>query len=144
VTSVELHQDQKAVFSFQIAPRSSQLQPSTNAGWTDILLDSLVDVVAGKMVAPVERGAPRDFRDIHQICHAALITPGQCWQWWEQRQQLADSDADHHRARLAVETHQARINQHRPLEKIEDPEQRATAQQVRHWFQTEFLDALPD
>ena len=57
---------------------------------------------------------------------------------------MADSDTDHHRARLAVETHLARINQHRPLEKIDALQQRTAAQQVRHWFQTEFLDALSD
>ena len=73
-----------------------------------------------------------------------MTTLEQCWQWGEQRQQLADSDTDHHRARLAVETHLARISQHRLLEKIDDPEQCAAAQQVRHWYQTEFLDALSD
>ncbi len=144
VISIELHQDQKAVFSFQIAHRSSQLQPSTTAEWANVSLDSLADIVASKMVALVERGAPRDFRDIYQVCQTELTTPVQCWQWWEQRQQLADSDTDHHRARLAVETHLARISQHRPLEKIDDPQQHAAAQQVRHWFQTEFLDALSD
>jgi predicted nucleotidyltransferase component of viral defense system len=142
VTSIELLQAEGVVFSFQIAHRSAQLQPSTPAGWTDVLLDSLADLIAGKMVALVERGAPRDFRDIYQLCRENLTTPAQCWQWWEQRQILAGSDASHHRARLAVETHLSRIIQHRPLESIDDPNQRNAAQQVRSWFQTEFLDAL--
>jgi hypothetical protein len=142
VVSVELLQEEQVVFSFQIAHRSAQLQPSTSAGWADILLDSLADLIAGKMVALVERGAPRDFRDIYQVCHENLTTPAQCWQWWRQRQILAGSDTDHHRARLAVETHLSRIIQHRPLENIDDPHQRVAAQQVRAWFQTEFLDAL--
>ena len=144
VVSIELHPDQQAVFSFQIARRSAQLQPSTSAEWTDVLLDSLVDLIASKMVALVERGAPRDFRDIYEVCRAQLTTPVQCWQWWEQRQHLTGSDMDRHRARLAIETHLVRISQHRPLEHIEDPAQRTAAQQVREWFLTEFLDALSD
>jgi len=142
VVSIELLQEEQVVFSFQIAYRSAQLEPSTLAGWTDVLLDSLTDLIASKMVALVERGAPRDFRDIYQVCHENLTTPAQCWQWWEQRQILAGSDTDHHRARLAVETHLSRIIQHRPLENIADPDRRVAAQQVRSWFQTEFLDAL--
>jgi hypothetical protein len=142
VVSVELQQNQQTVFSFQIAHRSAQLQPSVNAEWTNVLLDSLTDLVASKMVALVERGAPRDFRDIFQVCQEKLTTPVQCWQWWEQRQLLAGSDTDHYRARLAVETHLARIEQHRPLDNIGDPQQRDTAQQVRHWFLPEFLNAL--
>lgn len=144
VVSIELLQEAHVVFSFQIAHRSAQLQPSIPAGWANLLLDSLADLIAGKMVALVERGAPRDFRDIYQVCHENLTTPAQCWQWWEQRQILAGSDADHHRARLAVETHLTRIIQHRPLEIIDDPDQRVAAEQVRNWFQTEFLDALSD
>ena len=144
VASIELRQGQQVVFSFQIARRSAQLYPSTLAEWTDVLLDSLADVIASKMVALVERGAPRDFRDIYEVCQAQLTTPDQCWKWWEQRQHLAGSDIDHYRARLAVETHLARISQHRPLEQITDQNQRAAAQQVREWFLTEFLDALSD
>lgn len=144
VVSIELLQEQKVVFSFQIARRSAQLQVSTTTEWVDVQLDSLADVVAGKMVALVERGAPRDFRDIYQVCHAGLTTPKQCWRWWEQRQTLSESDVDHYRAGLAVETHLARISQHRPLDRIEDSIERTAAQQVRTWFQTEFLDALSD
>lgn len=144
VVSIELHQDQQTVFSFQIAQRSAQLQPSVSAGWAAILLDSFVDLVASKMVALVERGAPRDFRDIYEVCQAQLTTPMECWQWWEQRQLLSGSDADRYRARLAVETHLVRIAQHRPLEHINEPSQRQAAQQVREWFLTEFLHALSD
>jgi hypothetical protein len=108
------------------------------------LLDSFPGLVASKMVALVERGAPRDFRDIHAVCHAGLTTPPQCWQWWEGRQHLAGSDTDSGRARLAVETHLARIAQHRPLVEIADTHQRTAADQVRTWFATEFLDALLD
>lgn len=144
VTSIELRQAQQVIFSFQIAHRLVQLYPSISAQWANVLLDSLADVIASKMFALVERGAPRDFRDIYEVCQAQLAMPGQCWDWWEQRQRLAGSDTDYYRARLAIETHLARISQHRPLEQIEDKSQRAAAQQVRQWFLTEFLDALSD
>jgi hypothetical protein len=44
----------------------------------------------------------------------------------------------------AVQTHLARIAQHRPLEEIADPAQRTQAEQVRSWFAMEFLNALLD
>ncbi len=65
VVSLELVRSGETVFSFQIARRSAQLQPSSPTPWVDVLFDSLPDLVASKMVALVERGAPRDFRDIY-------------------------------------------------------------------------------
>lgn len=144
VVSIELVEAGRRVFSFQIANRSAQLRPPNEAPWTDVLLDSFPDLVASKMVALVERGAPRDFRDIYAICQAGLTHPTQAWQWWAERQRLAGSDTDRHRARLAVETHLARIAQHRPLAGISEPMERASAEQVRDWFAGEFLDALMD
>lgn len=142
VVSVELVQEGKTVFSFQIARRSAQLEPSSLAEWTSVLLDSFPDLLASKMVALVERGAPRDFRDIHALCQADLTTPQQCWELWRRRQRLVESDTDSDRAQLAIETHMVRIVQHRPLTQIEDPEKRMEAQQLRAWFAEEFLDAL--
>lgn len=143
VTSVELARDGVKVFSFQIAQRSAQLESSGSAPWVDVKLDSLSDLVASKMVALVERGAPRDFLDIHAVCQAELLTEGECWQLWERRQRLSGSDVDRHRARLAVETHVKRIELQRPLAEIADPEQRSAAAQVRVWFKEVFLNALP-
>lgn len=142
VTSVELSQEGRVTFSFQIASRSAQLEPPTLAPWTDVLLDSLVDLVASKVVALVERGAPRDFRDVYALCHANLATPDECWDLWRQRQRLAGSDADSARARLAVQTHLARIAVHRPLDQITDHQQRAEAERVRSWFTGVLLDVL--
>jgi len=144
VTSIELVQEGRVVFSFQIAGRSAQLQPSMPAPWIDVLLDSFPDLVASKMVALVERGAPRDFRDIYAVCQAGLTSPAGCWQWWRQRQEMAGSDTNADRARLAIETHLARIAQHRPLAGIAEPDQREAAERVRAWFSEEFLDALLD
>jgi len=114
------------------------------AQWADVLLDSFPDLVASKMVALVERGAPRDFRDIHTLCQAGLTTPAQCWRLWQERQRLASSDIDPARARLAVQIHLERIALHRPLDKIADQAEQATARRVRTWFVTEFLDVLMD
>ncbi len=61
VVSVELLEGKRKVFSFQIAHRSAQLQPSVPLPWANSLLDSFDDLVARKMVALIERGAPRTF-----------------------------------------------------------------------------------
>lgn len=142
VAAVELQVEGQTVFAFQIAHRSAQLEPAALAPWIDVPLDSFADLVASKMVALVERGAPRDFRDIEALCRAGLTTPWSCWEVWRRRQALSGSDADPRRARLAVETHLARIEQHRPLEQIADPQQRGEAERVRGWFRGELIDAL--
>lgn len=144
VVSVELAQEGHKRFSFQIARRSAQIAPSTAAPWIDVPLDSFADLVAGKMAALVERGAPRDFRDIHALCEAGLVTPAVCWQLWGQRQLLAGSDVDRNRARLAILTHLARIEQHRPLDEITNTAAREAAVEVRQWFRAIFLGSLAE
>jgi hypothetical protein len=139
VVSIELQREGRKVFSFQIARLSARLMPSERAPWIDVPLDSLPDLVAGKMVALVERGAPRDFRDIHALCEAGLATPNECWSLWEKREKLAQNDADVERARLAVATHLTRIIQHRRLDQIDDPQARSEAARVRGWFGDVFL-----
>ena len=96
------------------------------------------------MVALVERGAPRDFRDVYALCQANLTTPDECWQLWRKRQTLAGSDVDPNRVRLALETHLTRIALHRPLDEITDPEQKSDVEQTRSWFRKDFMDALLD
>ncbi|MCL4869804.1 MAG: nucleotidyl transferase AbiEii/AbiGii toxin family protein [Anaerolineae bacterium] len=142
VVSIELKAENRKVFTFQIAHRSAQLEPSIPSPWYDIPLDSLPDLVANKMTALVERGAPRDFLDIYHLCQAGLFTPEQCWQLWRQRQQLAESDTSAVRANMALATHLARIEQHRPLAAIVDPAAKESAQSLRTWFKTEFTNVL--
>ena len=139
VVSVELSQEGKTVFSFQIASRTIRLEEPVLAGWIDVPLDSLADLSASKMTALVERGAPRDFLDIFSLCRAELLTVNECWALWRRRQTLAGSDTDMSRARLAIETHLERIAMHRPLDQIADIQQREQAQQLRHWFLNTFL-----
>ena len=141
VVSIELQVDGKTVFSFQIARRSARLEPPGTTSWTEVPLDSLADLVGSKMTALVERGAPRDFRDIHALCRAGLTDSEQCWALWGKRQELAGSDSDRGRARLAIETHLTRISQHRPLSGIADPALRAEAEEVRKFFSEEVLRA---
>ncbi len=144
VVSLDLREKEEVVFSFQVASRSALLESSVRAPWVDVPVDSLSDLLASKMVALVERGAPRDFRDIYMACSAGLATAVDCWQLWRRRQAASKSDTDQDRARLAVETHLQRIESHRPLETISDAESRSEAERVRAWFKGEFLDAFSD
>ncbi len=139
VVSIELERESHKVFSFQIARRSARLEPPTTAPWIAVPLDNFHDLVASKMVALVERGAPRDFRDIYALCLAGLTTPAACWSLWRRRQELAGSDTDRRRARLAITPHLARIAQHRRLDQIADPQARSEAARVRAWFTEVFL-----
>lgn len=140
VVSIELLQAGKVVFSFQIALRSAQLQDLLPAPWpTGMWLDTFEDLVASKMTALVERGAPRDFRDIYMLCQAQQCSIGQCWELWQARQLLANENADAERANLAIHTHLARIERARPLEQIADPQQHMAAEQLRKWFLERFL-----
>jgi len=139
VVSVELFMDGKTTFSFRIASRSTRLEEPSSAGWIDVPLDTLADLVASKMVALVERGAPRDFLDIFTLCQGGVLSMDECWALWCRRQTMAGSDVDLGRARLAIETHLERIIVHRPLENISDLEQREHAQKVRDWYSSSFL-----
>lgn len=84
-----------------------------------------------------------DYRSTHDV-DAWWAASATAEELWKQRQQRAGSDADPHRARLAVETHLARISQHRPLEEIADLDQKGEAERLRSWFKEEFLHALLD
>lgn len=141
VVSIELQDDQRKAFSFQIADRSAQIESPGIVPGFDVLLDAFPDLVASKMVALVERGAPRDFRDIYAICQADLISPEDCWRLWGRRQELANSDDDYRRATLAMETHLERIERHRPLENISDIQERSQAKSLREWYREELLNA---
>jgi hypothetical protein len=102
-------------------------------------LDSFDELMASKMSALVERGAPRDFRDIYSVCEAGLCDRAGCWKLWEARQRLAHEEADGARARSAIATHLSRLAVARPLEGIADAAQREAATRLRSWFEKEFL-----
>jgi hypothetical protein len=65
-----------------------------------------------------------------------------CWEWWASRLILANENADRKRATLAIHTHLARLDQVRPLSGIPDAEQRKAADDLRTWFDREFVGEL--
>ncbi len=143
VTSVELAVSGKVVFGVQIAQRSAQLEASLPAPWpSGLLIDGLDDLLASKMEALVSRGAPRDFRDVHAVCDAALADRSELWSLWQRRREIAGEAADRRNAALAVRTHLERIERVRPLEKIADLGQREAAGALRAWFKEHFLAGL--
>ncbi|NJM40288.1 MAG: nucleotidyl transferase AbiEii/AbiGii toxin family protein [Anaerolineae bacterium] len=140
VVSVELRQANKTTFSFQIARRSAQLMDVVTGVWPgQIAIDSFEDLLASKMTALVNRGAPRDFRDVYRLCLSGLCNIEDCWRLWEQRRLAAgeateDTVSERERARLAICTNLARVSQARPIKTIDDEEERMDAEKLRNWF----------
>ena len=130
--------------NFQIAERSVQLEDPVSTQWTGVQLDSLNDLIASKMVALVERGAPRDFLDIFAVCEADIATPRACWRLWQTRQARTGGSTSFSRAKLAITTHLKRIELRRPLYSIDDQRPRNEAEKTRNWFRKEFLNAGMD
>jgi hypothetical protein len=122
------------VFSFQIAQRDQYLDRPVPSLWDPVLLETFPDNVASKMVALVDRGAPRDFVDIHEIVSRDLISLEECWDLYLQKRQDADLEA----AKQQVLEHLERIEARRPLDSISNPEERSHAELVRSWFYEHF------
>jgi hypothetical protein len=140
VVSIDLRQNNRSIFSFQIAARSILLQAEITGIWQgDIRLDSFEDLIASKMTALVNRGAPRDFLDIYTLCEKQLTSISICWQLWQKRQQLSDENDDFARAKLAVQANLARIEATRPIVNHLPEEYNI---RLRNWFKTEFLNGL--
>jgi hypothetical protein len=145
VTSVELEREGKTVFSFQIADRSARIDEPMISPWPGhIKIDTLDELIASKMNALVERGAPRDFRDIFTICRSRISSPENCWKLWEKRRQLSHENAEKTRAFIAIRSHLSRLEAARPLEGISDPHERDEASRLRSWFEKELLNELPN
>lgn len=143
VSSVDLLEGGKTVFSFQVAQRSARLREPVNPPWpAGVRLDHLDDLLAGKMEALVNRGAPRDFRDAHEVCDRGLSSPAALWALWADRRLAVGQDRDPRRAALAVRTHLERIERVRPLETIVDGAEREKARSVRGWVREELLHGL--
>lgn len=133
VDSFELHGENKH-FSFQIAHRSTQIEPAITSAWDPIQIETLKDNMASKMVALVGRGAPRDFTDIKHIIDSAAATPDTLWKLW----QLKNPDANIHSARNSVYKNLLLIEKRRPLESIPDVTSRKQAQDLRLYFKKDF------
>jgi len=91
------------------------------------------------MTALIERGAPRDFLDIYEICNKKLVTISRCWELWQEREiKRGVIEPDQLIGYEAILLHLRRIEKSRPLETIADLNQRNHANQVRVWFKNEF------
>ncbi len=143
VVSIELRQDKRTIFSFQIATRSALLHDEVTGVWPgDIRVDSFEDLLASKMTALVNRGAPRDLLDIYTLCNAGQTDIAACWHLWQARQQISDEDDSLKRARLAVRANLARIEAVRPLGEQPDSTTADRGAVLRVWFEKEFLDGM--
>ena len=139
VVSVDLRKEDQVIFNFQIAARSARLREPVASDWSPVTVDSFEDLVASKMTAVIERGAPRDFLDIFEICKHTSITISKCWELWKEREAKKGNRSPD--PRLGCEgllLHLSRIEKLRPLSSIDDPEQRTCAEELRTWYRYEF------
>jgi len=109
---------------------------------TTVSLDGFSNLVANKMVALVERGAPQDFLDIYTLCYEGLTTASRCWQLWKVRQESTGHTVKTMWAKMAVLNHVAQLAQTYPSEKMVDPIEPSAISHIQLWFQTDFLEAL--
>jgi len=133
--SFELVREGQQRFSFQIAVRSIEIEEAVPSAWPPLRVETLADNVGGKMNALVNRGAPRDFLDIHAVVTGGLLTSERCWQLWQAKN--PDGAVDTAKRNLLL--HLASIEARRPLDTIPDPSERDRARQVRDWFRETFL-----
>lgn len=132
--SYELLDGNRKVFSFQISTRTHYLDAPQEASWPPLMLETLRDNVASKMTALVERGAPRDLRDIYELCTRDFATIEECWKLW----QAKNDQRDLQEGRAKVLFHVQRLELQRPLATIPSSEERASATAVRQWFTNRF------
>ncbi len=135
VDSLKLMRGARAVFSFQIADRSVQLEPFLPTVWGGVQIESLRENVAAKINALVARGAGRDFRDIYQVHHRLGFSIEELWQLWR----VKNPDGRFADARVIAKMYLEGICMQRPLEKIADAQERAEAAAAREWYFNNFL-----
>jgi Nucleotidyl transferase AbiEii toxin, Type IV TA system len=136
--SLELLRGGQKVFSFQISRRSVYLDDAIPARWQPLWIETLRDNAASKMVALVERGAPRDFRDIYELCHRGLLTVADCWHLWLLKKPRHEPVAGPE----LVLFHLQRLELQRPLTKLPPPD-RARPAALREWYREVFCRHTP-
>ena len=132
--SLELLRAGRKVFSFQIAPRDIALDPSREAEWSPLRLESFLENLAAKMKALVNRGAPRDFADVTALCEAGYVEPAECWDLWLKKTPHGNVAE----AKLAVLRTLEQIVTRRPLAQITDDMNRRAAARVRSFIRHKF------
>lgn len=132
--SLELVEGPRKMFSLQIAPRDRYLDATLEAAWSPVRIETLRDNIASKMNALVNRGAPRDLRDIHEVCRRGLMSALQCWKLYEEKNPGESARDATGKVLHAIE----RLEIQRPLDSIADAEQRREAAAVRQWYRDFF------
>lgn len=132
--SYELSRNDHKVFSFQISVKTRFLDAPRPGAWEPVMIETLRDNVASKMAALVERGAPRDLRDIYELCTRQILSIEECWRLWKVKNPELDTLEGYAKVLFHVE----RLELQRPLEKITTPDERASAAALRQWFKTSF------
>lgn len=133
-TSLELVDGERKVFSLQIATRDRWLDTPVDAAWPPVRIETLRDNVASKMTALVERGAPRDLRDIHELCQRGLTGVDECWELYREKNPATSAQ---HAAAKVLHTVE-RLEMQRPLHTIDQEQRRHEAEVVRRWYRTVF------
>lgn len=132
--SFELLREGRKVFSLQIAKRGRYLEESLPAAWAPVMIETLQDNVASKMTALVERGAPRDLRDIYEICRRGFVSVEGCWSLYVRKNPDQTASMGAVKVLFAVE----RLDLQRPLDTISDPTLREQAGHLRKWYREIF------
>ena len=135
VDSLEVFEGKHAEFSFQIALRDIQLEPYLPSGWGNVSIESLNDNLASKMCALVDRGYPRDFRDVRRAARDLDVAIGELWRLWQQK----NTERSRWDAKALARSNLEAIMRRRPLDAIANPDERREADEVRQWFLNEFL-----
>jgi hypothetical protein len=131
--SAEARRGSRKHFSFQVSRRDVQLDAPRPSAWTPLWIETFRDNLASKMNALVNRGAPRDFQDVAEVCRRGLVAPADCWELW----QLKNPGGDPVAARLAALNLLSRIEARRPIESVPAPE-RTRAAATRAFIRDQF------
>ncbi len=132
MTSLEMQSEAKTIFSVQIADRDIELATPVAGPWHPVRIESLRDNIASKLTALVNRGAPRDFTDIHAVVAAEIVSIDEAWGIWQERNPRVDAE----QAKAQVLKHLESIAARRPLASLA-PEQRAAVAEARRWVREE-------
>lgn len=132
--SFELADGQRKVFSLQIASRDRYLDEPLEAAWPPVRIETLRDNIASKMTALIERGAPRDLRDIHHLCLKDFVTVAECWDLYRTKNPQQNPTEAAAKILHAIE----RLEMQRPLHAIPDEADRRDAATVRTWYRDVF------
>lgn len=137
--SLELLQGNRKQFSFQISRRTLALDNAIPSAWQPVWIETLRDNVASKMTALVQRGAPRDFLDIYQLCTRNVVSMAECWTWFMEKNPGVTVDE----AKRKIIARLAMIETTRPLETIAGDAAREQSARVRDWYHCVFATTTP-